>query len=321
MATYKSLALEERYSSRRRPMSHHVLGALPRWLALLGAAPRLMSPVARAGVAVAQGSRLASRVAGIDRRRVLPVPARRRLRRPAPVGSGEPVVVFVDTFTEAFAPQVAEAAADVLAAAGRSVTFTHQGDCCGLTWISTGQRAEARTRVADLVRRLAPAAEAGVPVVGLEPSCTAVLRSDALDLLAGTADEAGARAVARATHTLAEVLDGMAGWTPPDLSGTTVVAQPHCHQHAVMGYAADLAVLERAGAEVVRLGGCCGMAGNFGMEQGHYEVSVAIAEQQLLPALRAHPDPVLLADGFSCRTQARDHAGRGGVHLAELLRG
>ena len=321
MATYKSLALEERYSTRRRPMSHHVLGALPRWLSLLGAAPRLMSAVARAGVAVAQGSGLASRVAGIDRRRMLPVPARRRLRRPAPVGSGEPVVVFVDTFTEAFAPQVAEAAAELLTAAGRSVTFTHQGDCCGLTWISTGQRAEARTRVADLVRSLSPAAEAGVAVVGLEPSCSAVLRSDALDLLAGTADEAGARAVARATHTLAEVLDGMAGWTPPDRSGTTVVAQPHCHQHAVMGYAADLAVLERAGAEVVRLGGCCGMAGNFGMEQGHYEVSVAIAEQQLLPALGAHPDAVLLADGFSCRTQARDLAGRGGVHLAELLRG
>ena len=321
MATYKSIALEERYASERRPMSHHVLGALPRWLRLLGAAPRLLSPVARAGVAVAQGSRLASRVAGIDARRTLPVPSRRRLRRTAPIAAGAPVVVFVDTFTEAFAPQVAEAAAELLTAAGRSVTFTHQGDCCGLTWISTGQRAEARTRVADLVRRLAPAAEAGVPVVGLEPSCTAVLRSDALDLLAGTADEAGARAVARATHTLAEVLDGMAGWTPPDLSGTTVVAQPHCHQHAVMGYAADLAVLERAGADVVRLGGCCGMAGDFGMEVGHYEVSVAVAEQQLLPALRAHPDAVLLADGFSCRTQARDLAGRRGVHLAELLRG
>ncbi|MGA8047143.1 MAG: FAD-binding and (Fe-S)-binding domain-containing protein [Dermatophilaceae bacterium] len=320
MATYKSLALEERYASRRRPMSHHVLGALPRWLGLLDAAPRLLSPVARAGIAVVQGRAIASRVAGVDTRRTLPAPSRRRLRRSAPAGSGAPVVVFVDTFTEAFAPHVAEAAAELLTAAGRSVTFTRQGDCCGLTWISTGQRAEARTRVADLVRRLAPAAEAGVPVVGLEPSCTAVLRSDALDLLAGTADEVRARAVARATHTLAELLDGLEDWTPPDLSGTTVLAQPHCHQHAVMGYAADLAVLERAGAEVVRLGGCCGMAGNFGMETGHYEVSVAVAEQQLLPALRDHPDAVLLADGFSCRTQARDLARRDGVHLAELLR-
>jgi FAD/FMN-containing dehydrogenase/Fe-S oxidoreductase len=320
MATYKSLALESRYASQRRPMSHHVLGGLPRWLGLLDAAPRLLSPVARAGIAVAQASRLASRVAGIDPRRRLPAPSSRRLRRDPPQGPGTPVVVFVDTFTEAFAPHVAEAAAEVLTAAGHSVTFTHQGDCCGLTWISTGQRAEARRRVADLVRRLAPAAEAGVTVVGLEPSCTAVLRSDALDLLTGTTDEASARAVARATHTLAEVLDALPDWTPPDLSGTTVVAQPHCHQHAVMGYAADLSVLGRAGAEVVRLGGCCGMAGNFGMEAGHYEVSVAVAEQQLLPALRERPGAVLLADGFSCRTQARDLAGRDGVHLAELLR-
>ena len=111
------------------------------------------------------------------------------------------------------------------------------------------------------------------------------------------------------------------GWEPPDLSGVSVIAQPHCHQHAVMGYAADLSVLERAGATLTRLGGCCGMAGNFGMEAGHYEVSVAVAEQQLLPALRAQPDAVLLADGFSCRTQAMDLAQRPGVHLAELMQG
>jgi Fe-S oxidoreductase len=175
--------------------------------------------------------------------------------------------------------------------------------------------------VGALVTRLAPAAEAGIAVVGLEPSCTAVLRSDAVELLAGTALEAPARAVAGATRTLAEVLDGTKGWQPPDLQGLAVVAQPHCHQHAVMGYAADLSVLERAGARVTRLGGCCGMAGNFGMEEGHYEVSVAVAEQQLMPALREHPDAVLLADGFSCRTQAADLAGREALHLAEVLTG
>lgn len=319
MAGYKSMALEERYASRRRPLSHLTLGALPRWLGLLDVAPRVLSPLARVGMAVAQGNRVISRLAGIDPRRSLPRPARSRLTR-APAGDGSPVVVFVDTFTEAFAPQVAEAAAEVLTSAGYSVTFTHQGGCCGLTWISTGQRDEARARVADLVRRLAPAAEAGIPVVGLEPSCTAVLRSDAVELLAGSDDEATARAVAGATHTLAEILDETEGWEPPDLAGLSVIAQPHCHQHAVMGYAADLTVLERAGASVTRLGGCCGMAGNFGMEAGHYEVSVAVAEQQLLPALQSDPEAVLLADGFSCRTQAADLAGRSAVHLAELLR-
>lgn len=224
-----------------------------------------------------------------------------------------------NTFTEAFAPSVASAAASLLTRAGYSVTFTHQGGCCGLTWISTGQRAEARSRVADLVRRLAPAAESGIPIVGLEPSCTAVLRGEAVGLLEGTADEGAARAVAGATHTVSEIVSQTEGWEPPDLSGVSVVVQPHCHQHAVMGFAADLEVLARSGATVTRLGGCCGMAGNFGMEQGHYEVSVAVAEQQLLPALRADPSAVLLADGFSCRTQALDLAGRAGVHLAQLL--
>jgi FAD/FMN-containing dehydrogenase/Fe-S oxidoreductase len=322
MATYKSLALEQRYATVRRPVSHLTLGALPRWLGLLAAAPRVLSPLARLGLGLAQGSRTAARLAGVDPRRRLPAPApaAQRLQRPAPAPVGAPVVLFVDTFTEAFAPRVARAAVEVLTEAGYAVTVTHQGACCGLTWISTGQREEAAARVRDLVRRLAPAAAAGIPVVGLEPSCTAVLRSDAVDLLSGTADEAAARAVAAATHTLAEVLDQTAGWAPPDLSAVTVIAQPHCHQHAVMGYAADLSVLERAGAQVTRLGGCCGMAGNFGMEAGHYEVSVAVAEQQLLPALREDPDAVLLADGFSCRAQAMDLARRPAVHLAELLR-
>ena len=319
MASYKSMALEQRYASRRRPMSHHTLGALPKWLGLLDAAPRVLSPLSRLGMAVAEGNRFVSRLAGIDPRRSLPRPASRRLER-TPPGDGRPVVVFVDTFTEAFAPEVAEATADVLTTAGYSVTFTRQGGCCGLTWISTGQRDQARARVADLVRQLGPTAEAGTPIVGLEPSCTAVLRSDAVDLLAGSDDEAIARTVAEATHTLAEILDETDGWEPPDLSGRSVIAQPHCHQHAVMGYAADLKILERAGASVTRLGGCCGMAGNFGMEAGHYEVSAAVAEQQLLPALRSDPEAVLLADGFSCRTQAADLAGRSGVHLAVLLR-
>lgn len=321
MASYKSLWLQDRYASQRRPLSHHTLGALPRWLGMLGVAPRVLPPIARLGTAVAQGSRAISRVAGIDARRSLPRPATARVDRSTGRSGGAPVVLFVDTFTEAFAPEVAEAAASMLVQAGYGVTFTRQGGCCGLTWISTGQRDEARSRVRELVARLAPAAQAGIPVVGLEPSCTAVLRSDALELLAGDEDEARARAVAEATHTLAELLDRTDGWEPPDLSHLRVIAQPHCHQHAVMGYAADLAILDRAGASVQRLGGCCGMAGNFGMEAGHYEVSVRVAEQQLLPALQADPTAVLLADGFSCRTQAMDLAQRPARHLAQLLAG
>jgi Fe-S oxidoreductase len=157
-----------------------------------------------------------------------------------------------------------------------------------------------------------------VRLVGLEPSCLAVLRHDALGLL-GPDDEA-ARAVAGAASTLAEALAGAPGWVPPDLGGLRVLAQPHCHQHAVMGWEADRALLTRAGAEVTAVGGCCGLAGNFGAERGHHEVSVAVAGTALLPALEAAgPETVLLADGFSCRTQLDHLAGREALHLAQLL--
>src|SRR5262249_28049396 len=157
---------------------------------------------------------------------------------------------------------------------------------------------------------------AGIPVVGLEPSCTAVLRSDAADLL----DTPQARDLAASVVTLSELLTGVPGWRPPRLDGVPVLAQPHCHHSAVLGWDADAALLAGAGAELTRLGGCCGLAGNFGMERGHYEVSAGVAATALLPALdRAAPGTVMLADGFSCRTQLADLAGRPGLHLAQVL--
>ena len=123
-------------------------------------------------------------------------------------------------------------------------------------------------------------------------------------------------------RTLAETLARVDGWQPPDLTGTEIVAQPHCHHPSVLGWEADAALLARTGATVTRVDGCCGLAGNFGVEQGHYEVSVAVAETHLMPAVRAAaPGAVVLADGFSCRTQLDDLAGVRSVHLAELLRG
>jgi Fe-S oxidoreductase len=105
----------------------------------------------------------------------------------------------------------------------------------------------------------------------------------------------------------------------PDLSGVRVVAQPHCHHSSVLGWATDRRLLDRAGATVTQVAGCCGLAGNFGMEKGHYEVSVAVAESHLLPAVRAHEGAVVLADGMSCRVQLDDLAGVPAMHLAELL--
>ena len=184
---------------------------------------------------------------------------------------------------------------------------------------STGQLSFARRRLAHAIDAIEPAVRAGMPVVVLEPSCAAVLRDDVRSLLS---DRERVRAVTAATHTLAELLDRHApAWSPGRLD-RRVVVQTHCHQHAVLGSDADDRVLERAGASVERLdAGCCGMAGNFGFEASHYDVSVAVAEHAMLPALNAEPAATtVLADGFSCRTQIEQLAGRRAVHLAELLR-
>ena len=323
MATYKSEALHQRYHRRLRPRSHYALGGLPRWARL--AQP--VAPVANRLMRLAAVQGLAKRAAGIDRRRNVPALSTHPLRRWASGTSYEAdamattpydVVVWADSFTDSFAPEGGRAAIRVLEAAGLRVGVVGESACCGLTWVTTGQLETARKVVTRALDVLHPYVVRGIPVVGLEPSCLATLRSDAVQL---TADPRAAE-VAAGVRTLAEVLGALPGWQPPDLTGTTVVVQPHCHHASVLGWGADAALLERTGATVRRLGGCCGLAGSFGVERGHYEVSVAVAELQLLPAVRdAGPDAVLLADGFSCRTQLQDLAGRRAVHLAELLGG
>lgn len=226
-------------------------------------------------------------------------------------------MLWVDCFTDHFGPQVGVAAVRVLRAAGFDVELSPQGLCCGLTWISTGRLDTARRVLSRTVEALA--ATSDVPIVGLEPSCTAVFRSDAEELLGRTPSIGAARAVAGRVRTLAEVLAERPGWQPPDLSGTAVVAQPHCHHHAVLGWQADRDLLARTGAQLYTVGGCCGLAGNWGLERGHYDVSVTVARTALLPAVETHPGAVVLADGFSCRTQLDQLAHRRGVHLAELL--
>jgi FAD/FMN-containing dehydrogenase/Fe-S oxidoreductase len=322
MATYKAEVLYQRYRRRLRPAAHYALGWLPRWAALAARAPRtvnrLLASPALAGVA--------KRLGGLDPRRPLPGFAEQTLRAwwrgrqaAGSAASGRArVLLWPDTFTDHFAPGAGRAAVAVLDQAGYRVELPDEPLCCGLTWISTGQLDAARRVLRRTVDRLAALADGGTPLVGLEPSCLAVLRHDALALLGP--DDPAARRVARAAVTLAELLTATPGWTPPDLGGVNAVAQPHCHQHAVLGWDADRDLLARAGAEVTAVGGCCGLAGNFGAERGHYDVSVAVAETALLPAVRAAgPDAVVLADGFSCRTQLDHLAGRRALHLAELL--
>ena len=313
MATYKSEALHQRYTGRVRPLSHYTLGRLPTWARLAGPMARPLNRALRFAPVAA----LAKAGAGIDSRRSLPAFAERTLRgldrRDRPAGSPD-VWIWADSFTDAFLPESGTAAIRLLAAAGLTARVIDEDACCGLTWITTGQLTQAQRIVARTVATLHPYVASGVPVIGLEPSCLAAIRSDAVELT----DDPRAVEVARGMRTLAEYLTSI-DWAPPDLTGVEIVAQPHCHQASVLGWEADAALLRRAGATVTRVGGCCGLAGNFGVEKGHYEVSVAVAETSLLPALRANPDAVVLADGMSCRIQLDDLAGVRGLHLAELL--
>ncbi len=230
------------------------------------------------------------------------------------------MLLWADSFTDGMDPEVAIAAVRVLTDAGYRVAVPRQQACCGLSWITTGQLDGARRRLRGLLDVLGPAAAEGVPIVGLEPSCVAALRSDLVDLLP---DDPRAGQVAGAVRTLAELLTAApvrTGWVPPDLSGVEILVQPHCHHHSVMGFVADRLLLTGSGATVVELAGCCGLAGNFGMERGHYETSLTVAETSFLPALRARSaSTVVLADGFSCRTQAEQLAGVRPIHLAQLL--
>ncbi|NMR29140.1 FAD-binding and (Fe-S)-binding domain-containing protein [Crystallibacter degradans] len=329
MAMYKSEALHQTYKGRLRPLAHYTFGRLPQWLRLAGPFGPLINTVSR----VEPLRKLMMRLAGADPRRGLPVFPERPFRalEAAPIAKvavaqadsssamaegtgGHPVLLWVDSFSDAMGPEVALAAVKVLRAADCDVQLAGPGVCCGLTLITTGQLTAAKAKLTKTLDVLHPQVEAGRTVVGLEPSCTAVLRSDLLELLP---DDPRSLEVSRATKTVAEFL-GSIGWTPP-AAAEKLLVQPHCHQHSVMGYQKDLSLLQTMGCDVEVSSGCCGLAGNFGMEKGHYEISAKIAEDGILKKASADPERAIMADGFSCRTQVADLAGLDSRHLVQVI--
>ncbi|SDR74964.1 FAD/FMN-containing dehydrogenase [Brevibacterium siliguriense] len=356
MSTYKAEVLHQSYKGRLRPMKHYSLGFLPQLA-------RLITPLAPAvnRVSGLPGlTTLAKKMAGIDVRRSIPQFASTTFRKwwtttteaaPRSRANAE-VVLFADSWSNHFAPRILAAAVAVLEQAGVRVRVVDQTVCCGLPLISTGQLDAAKANLSETITALD--ATGDVPIIGVEPSCLATLKDDSRKLVA---DEASNR-VADRVQTLAQYLLSI-GAELPDLSGAEALVQPHCHQSAIFGNAADKELLARAGASTEFLGGCCGLAGNFGVEDGHFETSVAVAEVALLPALRkrgrvtgvesrngsgsgASPAratevgadasttgavesdagerlQVVLADGYSCRTQITDLSDAEGVSLAELL--
>ena len=297
---------------------HYSLGWLPRWAKLASAAPKLANAGARLPLAGPAGLAAAS----VDHRRNIPPFAPRTFRHwfkhnvttNAEAATGDEVILFVDSFTNYFTPKVGIATVRVLQNAGYRPTLTAKQQCCGHLDLHRPTRCRT-THPRQNHQRPRAQRHARRPHRRYRTLLYRRPSSEAAELVGGS----DADTVATSTRTLAELLTER-DWQPTSLAGEKVIAQPHCHHHAVMGWSPDAKLLQATGAEVSRLSGCCGLAGNFGVEKGHYDVSVAVAEQQLLPAVRqADPTTTILADGYSCRTQLDDLSERRGTHLAQLL--
>ena len=336
MAKLKHEFLAGYYDRHGLPLRARLFGHV----AALGPLGCAVAPVANRALRNAPARWLLERVAGIDARRRLPEFARTRFTRwwrgrgfgsPAREGgqaaagfAGVPgqgrVALFVDTFTEYYYPSIGLAAVRLLESAGCRVELVPVS-CCGRPMISNGMLRQAQRLARRTVKRLEPFAEAGVPIVGLEPSCTVTFKDEYPDLLRGDAVDA----VARATYALEEYLAMLdaAGIRPPYVAAARrVLMHGHCHQKAMIRTGPALTALRAVpGAEVEEIdSGCCGMAGSFGVEHEHYDVSLAMGERVLFQAVRTAPeDTVLVASGASCRQQIAHGTGRRALHLAEAL--
>jgi Fe-S oxidoreductase len=327
MASLKSEALSHYYDQHGTPLRARLFGAI-RALNRIGAAT---APLSNLSGGLTPLRALAERVVGIDRRRPLPRFERNTLPRwfarrrgpagPAPNGD---LVLLADSFTSFTEPDIGRAAVELLELAGYRVRLEARG-CCGRPALSKGLLDRARRQAGAMVGRLHAEAARGVPIVGLEPSCVLTLNDEHLDLLP---DDERATTVGRQARLIDEVLlDAVTDGRLPldasaDVAGRRILYHGHCHQKALVGTAATVALLGAIpGAQVVEVdAGCCGMAGSFGFETDHYDLSLRIGGQRLFPAVRAETeDAVIAATGVSCRQQIAHGTGRRAAHPVELV--
>jgi FAD/FMN-containing dehydrogenase/Fe-S oxidoreductase len=318
MAAYKAEFYSHYYEGRLRPMAAYSMGLIDRWARLGTLTPALANGISHGRVS----GPVLKRLAGVATQREIPRFApmsfrrwyRRRGRRTGPRGT---VVLWNDTFDNAFHPAVTVAGLRVLEHLGYTVEVSDRGLCCGRPLYDFGMLDLARRYLRRVLDTLRPWIRRGIPVIGLEPSCIAVLRDELLELFP---DDLDAKRLSEQSFLLSEVLD-REDVDLPRIGGRALV-QEHCHHRNVMGTKAEERVMERIGLEAEILdSGCCGMAGSFGFERGErYEVSVAAGERVLLPAVRAAgPETMVIADGFSCREQVFQGTGRRPVHLAQVI--
>ncbi len=348
VATYKSEFLSHYYEGRARPRSAHAFGHIDRWARVASHVPGLVNLTTQLPFL----RDLSKLVAGIPKQRAIPAFApqtfktwferrsfARRTSHPAnKIGKGtasavpystentralapedaSPVLLWPDTFTNYFQPAIAKAAVDVLEAAGFQVVVPKANLCCGRPLYDHGMLDRARALLLQILDELSPAIEAGIPIVGLEPSCVAVFRDELVNLFP---HDERAQALSRQTFLLSEFLETSAQKFPLHRLDRKALLHGHCHHKSLMKMTAEEAVLRRLGVDFQSPApGCCGMAGSFGFEDDKYDISIVIGELELLPAVRqAPPDWLIIADGFSCREQIAQCTPRHALHLAEVL--
>jgi FAD/FMN-containing dehydrogenase/Fe-S oxidoreductase len=320
MATYKAEFMSHYYRGRLRPRAAYSMGLIY-WAARLARlAPDLVNWVTQTpGVAA-----LVKKLGGIAPERDLPIFAERTFRdwfrlRPRSVAPGPRVIVWPDTFNNAFHPEIGQATVEVLEGAGFQPVLPEAMLCCGRPLYDFGMLDLAKRQLRQILDALRDEIRAGTPIVGMEPSCVAVFRDELLNLFP---DDADAQRLAGQTYLLSEFLTARADEVDlGHLRGQKAILHGHCHHRSVLEFDPEIAVLRRIGIDVEVLdSGCCGMAGPFGFQAEHYDVAQACAERVLLPAVRAaDPGTMLVTSGFSCREMVEQNRLDRPVHLAEVV--
>lgn len=318
MATYKSEFLHHYYKGRARPRAAYTMGLIPEWARLGSRYPGLTN--AMTSLAGSFGKRLAGISQGRELPRFAPKSLQRMHRAREPrVSDGKRVILWADTFTDCFNPEIGSSAIASLEALGFRVDLSPEGLCCGRPFYDFGFLHFAKKKLANILDRLEPEIDARTPIVGLEPGCTSVFRDELLNLFP---DDPRAKALSTQFITFQELVrQPLLSAELPSMAPVDAIVQSHCHRKALSTSTVDDDVLTSIG--VRRLNGdigCCGMAGAFGFEAHKFDVSVAIANRELLPAIRSAPrEAIVVADGFSCREQVRQLSGSKPFHTAQLV--
>jgi FAD/FMN-containing dehydrogenase/Fe-S oxidoreductase len=319
VATYKSEFLSHYYEGRVRPRSAYAFGNIDLWARAASHTPGL----ANLATQLPFLRDISKLVAGIPKQRAIPAFAPQTFkswfqRREPRNTEFPPVLLWPDTFNNYFHPETAKAAVGVLEAAGFQVIVPRANLCCGRPLYDHGMLDRAQSLLLQILDELSPEIEAGIPIVGLEPSCVAVFRDELLNLFP---HDERAQALSRQTFLLSEFLETRAKHLPLPRLDRKAILHGHCHHKSLMKMTAEESVLRRLGVDFHSPApGCCGMAGSFGFESDKYDLAIAIGELELLPAIRQAPaDWLIIADGFSCREQIAQGTPRRALHLAEVL--